>query len=116
MEQNQVETLIGQYILAWSEPDPEARRKLLETVWTQAGVYTDPVSHAPGREALDQAIAQFLAGNPGAKFTLTGKIDHHHEAVRFYWTLHLANGVEIAGMDYGEVTLDGKLAKIVGFF
>lgn len=116
MQKNQIETLISQYILAWSETDADTRRKLLETVWAEDGVYTDPMSHAPGRAALDQVIAQFLASNPGAQFTQKGKFDHHHESVRFFWTLHLGSGAEIPGMDYGEITPDGKLAKIVGFF
>jgi hypothetical protein len=111
-----VDILIGKYIAAWSEPDPAARRALLEVVWSADGTYTDPLSHASNREELDTLIAKFLENNSGAKFTLRDKIDFHHGYVRFYWTLHLANDRVLPGMDYGEVAPDGKLSKIVGFF
>lgn len=111
-----IETLIGDYIAAWSEPDPAARRKLLESAWDDEGSYTDPVSHAANRAGLDAIIARFLDENPGAKFTRKDKLDHHHGHIRFYWVLTFASGVQLPGMDYGEVTPNGKLAKIVGFF
>ena len=111
-----INTLIEDYIAAWSEPDSKTRQRLLEAVWHDEGIYTDPSSHAVNRAELDASIAKFLAGNPGAKFTLKDKIDYHHSHVRFYWTLRLANGTEIPGMDYGKVSPEGKLVKIVGFF
>jgi hypothetical protein len=108
--------LIEEYIAAWNEPDPSIRIELLEAVWQENGAYIDPVSHAENRAGLDAIIDGFQGDNPGAKFILNEKIDFHHGRVRFYWDLHLANGMEIPGMDYGEVSLDGKLVKIVGFF
>ncbi len=111
-----VSPLIENYVAAWSEPDPTLRRKLLEAVWQEDGTYTDPISHASNRAGLDAIIARFLKDNVGAKFTLKGQPDYHHTYIRFYWTLHLANGREMPGMDYGEVSPEGKLVKIVGFF
>jgi hypothetical protein len=116
MTKEALETLITGYTSAWSEPDPQRRRAFLETVWEADGVYTDPQAYAPGRDALDAVIAGFLASTPGATFTLNGAVDHHHSHIRFYWTLRLANGHEVPGMDYGEISPDGKLSKIVGFF
>jgi hypothetical protein len=108
--------LIKNYTAAWSEPDAASRQSLLEAVWEQAGTYTDPLSRAENRAELHALIGQFLADNPGATFTLKGKVDAHHDFVRFYWTLRMSNGVEMEGMDYGEVSPQGKLVKIVGFF
>jgi hypothetical protein len=116
MTPDALEALISTYSAAWSETDPKKRRALLETVWEADGVYTDPQALAPGREALDEVIARFQAGNPGATFTLRGGIDHHHKYVRFYWMLRFTTGQEMPGMDYGEISPDGKLSKIVGFF
>lgn len=109
-------TLIENYVTAWGEPEASARWKLLEAVWQEDGTYTDPLSHAANRAGLEAIIALFLKNNPGAKFTLTGQPDHHHQHIRFYWTLRLANGRELPGMDYGEVSPEGKLVRIVGFF
>jgi hypothetical protein len=111
-----VEAMIQKYIAAWNEPDDDARKALLDAVWSHGAAYTDPQSHADNQAELDAIIAGFQAGNPGAKFTLKDPLDHHHHHVRFYWTLQLANGTIMQGMDYGEITPDGKLAKIVGFF
>lgn len=116
MTKTEIDAMVEAYITAWSEPDPLARQKLLESIWQADATYTDPLTHATGRAGLDEVISHFLEGNPGAKFTVNGKIDHHHDCIRFYWTLHFANGSEVSGMDYGEVTPDGKLCKIVGFF
>jgi Domain of unknown function (DUF3291)/SnoaL-like domain len=111
-----IESTLEKYVAAWSEPDAAARQSLLEAVWSADGTYTDPMSHAANRAELDAIIARFLSANPGAKFTLKDKIDSHHGHVRFFWTLHFANGTELPGMDYGELAPDGKLIKIVGFF
>ena len=112
-----LEQLISTFSAAWSEPDPQARRALLEKCWAAGGVYADPTS-ADGLniDALDAHIGGFLAGNPGATITPQGTADHHHNHIRFDWTLHFANGQEAPGMDYGELSPDGKLLKIVAFF
>lgn len=112
----EVESLVANYTAAWGEPDPSARLRLLEAAWADEGVYTDPQSHAASREALAALIGGFLAQNPGASFQLNGKIDHHHNHLRFFWILHMAGGRQLPGMDYGEIAPDGRLKRIVGFF
>jgi len=111
-----VKPLIQKYVAAWNERDADARRALLDAVWSTGATYTDPVFHAENQAELDAVIGRFLADNPGASFTLHDPVDCHHHHVRFYWTLNLASGATLPGMDYGEITADGKLAKIVGFF
>lgn len=108
--------IVEGYIAAWSEPDPAARRQLLDTVWAEHGTYTDPTVDLAGRDALAAHIGQFLHDQAGARFTLTRPPEVHHQHVRFFWTLHFANGADLPGMDYGELGPDGRLVKIVGFF
>lgn len=115
-EKGSIERLVKRYLAAWSEPDRLARMALLAQVWRVDGIYTDPRSEAYGRSDLDELIAGFLGANPGASFNLNGPIDHHHDHIRFFWSLNLADGSEISGMDYGEISPDGRLVKIVGFF
>lgn len=116
MKTKAVEQLILGYTAAWSEPDPKKRIELLNQVWEEDGEYTDPMMHATNRSSLDRGIASFLADNPGASFSLDGNIDQHHHYVRFFWILQLYNGSQVKGMDYGEISPNGKLRKIVGFF
>lgn len=112
----EINALLENYVAAWSEPEAGVRQALLESIWEVAGTYTDPLSHATSRAGLDEIIADFLRKNAGARFTLDRPPDHHHHHLRFYWTLHLANGRKTPGMDYGELSPAGKLVKIVGFF
>jgi hypothetical protein len=116
MSPSEINTLVENYVAAWSEPEANRRRELLELVWQANGTYTDPLAHASDRAGLDEIITTFLSRNTGAQFTLNGQPDHHHQHIRFYWTLRLANGRELPGMDYGEISTEGKLLKIVGFF
>lgn len=116
MESHEVDALIADYVAAWSEPDPATRQRLLASAWSDDGTYIDPTSQSSDRAGLDAMIAQFHTNNPGATFTIKGNVEHHHGHIRFFWTLHFANGAEVSGMDYGQVTPDGKLARIVGFF
>ena len=116
MPSTDIVSLIEEYIAAWNEPDPGVRLDLLETVWQDEGTYTDPVSHAANRAGLDAIIDGFLGDNPGAKLILNDTIDQHHGYIRFGWIIRAANSAEIPGMDFGEVSSDGKLVKVVRFF
>lgn len=41
----------------------------------------------------------------------------HHEKLRFTWRMLFADGkVYVEGIDFGELSTDGKLDRIVGFF
>ena len=116
MDSTALDPLIVSYTAAWSEPDAAKRRQLLQTVWDAQGQYIDPFADVTGREALHALIGHFLADHPGTYFEVAGSIAHHHQSLRFFWKMKLADGTEIPGMDYGEVSPEGKLSKIVGFF
>jgi len=109
--------LITLYTGAWSEPDRALRQQLLERVWAEDGTYTDPTAHVAGREEFVDHIGGFFERFPGAHFELTSGIDTHHEKLRFSWRMMLADGkVSVEGVDFGELSTDGKLHRIVGFF
>ncbi len=109
--------LIAAYIGAWSEPDRVRRQQLLDRVWTAEGTYTDPTAHVEGREALVDHIDKFFKQFPGARLALTSDIDTHHQKLRFTWRMLLADGsVFVEGTDFGELSADGRLERIVGFF
>jgi hypothetical protein len=116
MATNVIETLIADYLAAWSETDAINRQQILARIWADDGRYTDPQSEGQGREALNQIIGGFQATAPGSSFSLDGNIDHHHDCVRFAWTLKLPDGSVVNGMDFGEVSDDNRLSRIVGFF
>jgi hypothetical protein len=112
-----IDEMVRIYCEAWGEPDVAKRRQLLERVWADDATYTDPVSHVAGHEALVERISAHLEKYRGSKIVPSSHADVHHGRLRFTWQFVLADGkIQIEGIDYGELTADGRIAKIVGFF
>ena len=109
--------VVQAYMAAWNEPDETNRRSLLEKAWADDGRYTDPMSDAPGRDALFDLIAQFHQQMPGASITATSGIDEHHGSVRFAWKMVAPDGTTgMEGIDIGQLAEDGRIQSITGFF
>lgn len=112
-----VAATIQTYCNAWCEADRAARTSLLDQVWASEGSYTDPLSDVAGRGALNDLIGGFHQQYPGARIVPASGIDQHHGRLRFGWRLLLADGtVAIEGIDFCELSPDGRIARIVGFF
>lgn len=112
-----LEELITVYCKAWSEPDRALRQQLLDRVWAEDGTYTDPTAHVDGRKELVEHIGRFFEQVPRVQLAPTSAVDTHHEKLRFTWRMVLADGKVFAeGIDFGELSSDGKLRSIVGFF
>lgn len=102
---------------AWGETDAAKRAQLLEQAWADGGTYTDPQSHAQGRDGLSELIAGFQAQMNGARIVATSAVDQHHETFRFTWAMQSADGATMMeGIDFGELASDGRIQRIVGFF
>jgi len=109
--------IVRAYMAAWNEKDEGKRRELLEKAWADAGRYTDPMSDAPGRDALIALISQFQQQMPGASITATSGIDEHHGRLRFAWKMTARDGsTGMEGIDVGQLAEDGRLQNITGFF
>ena len=109
--------LVRAYADAWSEPDRALRQQLLERIWAEDGTYTDPTAHIAGRSGLVDHIGAFFEQFPGAHVELTSEIDAHHVMLRFTWRMVLEDGEVLGeGTDFGEMSPDGMLHRIVGFF
>lgn len=112
-----LETLIDTYCEAWSAPDPGRRRELLAGVWSDGATYTDPTVHAAGIDDLLAHIGKVAARRPGVKVVRTSRVDAHHDVARFDWRVVQADGTTLAeGIDFAEITSDGRIKRIVGFF
>jgi len=112
-----IAALVEKYCAAWSEPDEVRRMSLLEGSFAQNGHYQDPTAALIGREALSDHIGAIHASSPGAKVEATSGIDHHNGHIRFTWHFVDGEGQEqIKGTDVCELSAEGHLVKIVGFF
>ena len=109
--------LIQAYMAAWNEPDEAKRRAVLDQAWADDATYTDPMSHAAGRDALIDLISQFQKQMPGSSIAQTSGIDEHHGRLRFAWKMQGQDGsTRMEGIDIGQLMEDGRIQSIVGFF
>lgn len=109
-------TLARHYLDAWNERDAPARRAQVARLFTLDARYTDPLMAGAGHDGIDALIAAAQAHFPGHRFALSGTPDAHHDLLRFGWTLHTPDGIEVArGMDVATIGADGRLASVAGF-
>ncbi len=112
-----LEQLIATYCSAWSELDAARREQMLDAVWAEGATYIDPSVRAAGKSELIEHIARVQARYPGAQVVRTSALDAHHARLRFAWAARLADGTPLVdGVDFAELSGDGKLHGIVGFF
>lgn len=105
-----------QYIAAWNETDPSARRALIDEIWSSDGRYIDPMAEVTGRDQIDAVIAAAQAQFAGMTFRLAGPVDAHHDQARFTWELG-PDGTDavVVGFDVAQRDADGRLALVLGF-
>jgi hypothetical protein len=109
--------LVDTYCRVWSEPDALLREQLLAGVWSSGATYTDPTVHAASAGELLAHIAKVVARRPGARVVRTSAVDEHHGWARFAWRVIESDGTLLPeGIDFVELSRDGKIQRIVGFF
>lgn len=117
MDDAALEELIAGYCDAWNEAEPAKRAAMLQAVWAAGGVYTDPTVQANGVGELVTHIGRVLARSPDSRIVRTSKVDSHHGLLRFTFARIAATGETMReGIDFGEVSEDGRLRRITGFF
>ncbi len=114
---DETETVIDTYCAAWNQPDAAQRRQILAKVWGDGASYTDPSVHAAGIDALLAHIGTVVAQRPGVTVLRTSHIDRHHGVALFAWRASHPDGTTLLeGVDFAELSSDGKIQRIVGFF
>ena len=107
--------LATRYLQAWNESDPKRRRALLLEVFSDGATYVDPLAEVAGQDGLDALIAAMQAKFAGARFTVQGTPQGHHDRVRFSWTLGSEARTLAEGTDVAVVASDGRLQAVTGF-
>jgi hypothetical protein len=108
--------LVDRYIAMWNADDANDRRDLVAGTWTEGGHYVDPLMEGQGHAGIDAMVAGVQERFPGHKFTRTSEVDTHNGCVRFGWALAAAGQPPlVAGVDFGVLAADGRLASITGF-
>ena len=111
-----MQEIIDRYLAAWNETDPDARRALVELLWTADGSYTDPLADVRGPDAIAALIGAAQEQFPGWVFTLGGPVDANHNQARFTWHLGPDGGEPVViGFDVLVLSSDGRIASVHGF-
>jgi len=110
-------TTIDTHLTAYCEPEPVARRRLVEAAWAADGELLDPPLEGRGLDEIAALTDVVLAHYPGHRFERTTDVDEHHGFARYGWRLVGPDGtVSVTGTDVANVDDDGRLVKVVGFF
>src|SRR5579859_4058893 len=108
--------LIGRYIAAWNETNPERRRGMITRTFAEAASYVDPMMEGHGHAEIDAMIGGVQERFPGLRFRQAGSVDTHHNSVRFSWELAPEAGDPVAkGTDFAALDEDGRLRSVTGF-
>lgn len=108
--------LIDTYIACWNEADAARRAALASETFTEAATYTDPLMEGRGPDGIAAMIGAARAHFPGLSFRRAGKVDAHHDLLRFTWELADGDGPAVAaGTDIAELAADGRFARVLGF-
>jgi hypothetical protein len=117
MSAEAVKSVIDTYVSAWNETDANALQTRLADCWDASGVYTDPNIQTKGRKQLADYMLGFHQNVPSATFVLTDNVVSHHGQLHIRWELVGPNRQILQnGNSFGEVSADGKLARMTGFF
>jgi hypothetical protein len=103
------------YLQAWNETDAQRRRDLVQDVFAAGARYVDPLADVAGHEGIAALIGGMQQQFQGARFTLKGDPQAHHDQVRFSWTLALQGKTLAEGTDVVTVAGDQRLERVTGF-
>jgi hypothetical protein len=107
---------VRDYLAAWNQSDPEARRAAVERVWTEDARYADPLADVTGHDQIDALIAGAQGQFPGFVFTQVGAVDGHHDQARFTWGSGPEGAdPEVVGSDVVTLADDGRVSLVLGF-
>ncbi|MEU4295312.1 hypothetical protein AB0E63_44435 [Kribbella sp. NPDC026596] len=124
--------LADRYVAVWNQPDPDARRKAIQELWTEDGVHlleppeeiveraeeigVTATLEARGHEALvrrvTRAYDEFVA--PGQfEFRPHGEATTLHDMVKLRWAMVPAGGGEVlaVGIDLLLLAPDGRIVS-----
>ena len=79
---------LDQMLAAWNETDPGEVRAHLDRALAPQVRFVDPSVDIVGVEAFEANIHHVHEQLPGATYSRTSEIDHHHNHHRYHWAIH----------------------------
>ena len=112
---NELDAFIGRYVSMWNEPDPAARRRLVEELWTPDCANFTRTIEVHGHEALEQRVRSSYEKwvRDGGCLFRPGGAESHHGAVRLRWEM-VSTGdgrVVSVGLEFLLLAGDGRIRE-----
>jgi hypothetical protein len=106
--------LADRYVCLWNEPDPLARRRMVDELFAADGTHVDQRADVTGRDAIADLIARRhrrLVLTGGFAFRSRRNADGFRNVVRFNWELLPAgtDAVRAVGLDLLTLNDDGQI-------
>jgi len=113
------EALVEHLVAMWNEPDRDARRFRIATLWQPDGAHVNAERSCLGHDAIEAEAARVWAmcGARGQRFRCPGRIDGHHAAVRMDWELVGDDGTSVlaTGTNLLLVAANGRVQRDLQF-
>lgn len=117
MDMNAITPLVDGWLAAYADPDAARRLAVIRDSWSLEGRLVEPPLEARGHQGISDLAATLQSQFPGHRFARSTAIDAHHQFLRYGWKLLDGNGAAVLeGMDAMELDVDGRIARVVGFF
>lgn len=108
--------VVSDYLAVWNETDADVRAALIAKVFADNVGYTDPMADVSGAEQLAAVVSAVQQQFAGWVFRPAGRVDGHHDQVRFGWELGPEDAAApIAGFDVAVLGEDGRITRVLGF-
>ena len=108
--------IVDRYFAVWNETDAGRRCTLIAQTWAEESGYVDPLMQGDGHPGIDALVQGVQQQFPGYRFRQIGRVDGHHNYIRFSWELGPAEGpAPIGGTDVAMLAPDGRLQRVIGF-
>ncbi|MDE2604671.1 MAG: nuclear transport factor 2 family protein [Burkholderiales bacterium] len=112
-----LEQMVDAHLAAYCEPDADRRLAAIRAIWNLEGRLVDPPIESSGHAGISDQAAALQAQFPGHRFERSTALDLHHHFVRYGWRLlDPAGRPVLAGVDFMDLDVDGRIGRVVGFF
>lgn len=109
--------LVNDYLGARNTGHAAERSRLLDLVWTDDGVFVDPVAVKKGREGIEEHAHWFNIHFPGHQYKVASLIDSIHHSARYNWVLvNPSDEILTEGQDVLLFDEEGKIKYVMTYF
>lgn len=108
---------VDRYFSLWSEPDAATRRGGLATLVSDSVTFKDAFSCTSGLEDLSEHLGAAQAHMPGMRLRRSGDVRQCQGVAIADWVAEGPDGQQrAAGTNVFDLTAEGRIARIVGFW